>query len=124
MFKHTMTLVALVSALALGACGNKEEKSGEQAKAAQPLPGDPIKGKAVFEQYCQSCHGADGKGNNGLGANFVEDKSRLAKSNEELLKSIREGKQGKVGTMPAQKGVLTDQQMKDALSYIRKTWGG
>ncbi len=129
MFKHTTTLLALVSALALGACGNEGEKAAEttqakQAPAAQPLPGDPVKGKAVYEQYCQSCHGADGKGNGGVGASFVADKSRLAKSNEELLKSIREGKQGSVGMMPAQKDILSEEQMKDALSYIRKTFGG
>lgn len=132
----TMTMVALAGALALGACGNKEEKAGgEQAAAGQQaaakaggdhsLPGDPEKGKAVYEQYCQSCHGPDGKGNGGTtGANFVDDKSRLAKSNEELLKSIREGMQGKIGMMPAQKDILSDEQIKDALSYIRKTFGG
>ena len=133
---RTTTMMALAAALVLGACGNKEEKAGgEQAAAGQQaaakaggdhaLPGDPEKGKAVYEQYCQSCHGPDGKGNGGTtGADFVGDKSRLAKSNEDLLKSIREGTQGKIGMMPAQKDILSDEQMKDALAYIRKTFGG
>ena len=88
------------------------------------LPGDPVKGEAVYEKTCLACHGADGKGNGGItGADFIADKSRLAKDNQELLTSIREGKKGKTSVMPPQKDVLSDQEIKDSLAYIRATFG-
>ncbi len=58
-----------------------------------------------------------------LAANFVADKTRLAKSNEVLLTSIRNGIVADNKVMPPQKDVLSDKEMKDALSYIRKTFG-
>jgi len=47
----------------------------------------------------------------------------LKRAQQELLTAIRDGvvKVGKV--TPPQKGILTEQEMKDALSYIRKTFG-
>jgi mono/diheme cytochrome c family protein len=86
--------------------------------------GDAEAGKAVYTQYCVPCHQADGSGMNGmLAANFKADKSRLAKSDDELLKSIREGYQGKVGQMPPWGSTLNDQQMRDVLGYVRATFG-
>ena len=76
-------------------------------------------------RICVACHQADGSGLNGmLAADFVKDKTRLAKSNEELITSIRDGitRDGKV--MPPQKDVLSDKEIKDAISYIRTTFGG
>ena len=76
-------------------------------------------------RICVACHQPDGSGLNGmLAADFVKDKTRLAKSNEELTTSIREGitRDGKV--MPPQKDVLSETEIKDAISYIRVTFGG
>jgi len=89
-----------------------------------PLPGDPVAGEAVYTKVCLACHGADGKGNGGLtGLNFVAEPTRLNKTNEELLTSIRDGFKGKNVVMPAHKDTLTDKEMKDALSYVRKRFG-
>jgi mono/diheme cytochrome c family protein len=135
--KYEPTIILAACALFLSACNDskpnpdksnedKKEVAPKEASAAvkYPLPGDPVAGEAVYKKICTACHQADGTGMNGmLAANFVKDKTRLAKSNEELLTSIRDGiiKDGKV--MPPQKGILTDQEMKDALSYVRKTFG-
>lgn len=88
-------------------------------------PGDAARGAKVFSTYCVACHGTDGKANGGTtGANFVDDKSRLAKTDEELLQSIAEGKTGTIGTMPPWKAVLSPQQMSDVIVYLRTSFGG
>ncbi len=95
-----------------------------ETPVVHPLPGDPVAGAEVYKMICIACHQADGSGMNGmLAANFVTDKARLAKSNEILLNSIRNGIVNGTKIMPPQKDVLTDKQIKDALSYVRKTFG-
>ena len=104
----------------------KDPAPGDTTAAAKhPIPGDAEAGKAVYMRICVACHQPDGSGLNGmLAADFVKDKTRLAKTNEELTKSIREGitRDGKV--MPPQKDVLSETEIKDAISYIRVTFGG
>jgi mono/diheme cytochrome c family protein len=134
--KYHTTLTAAAIILIAG-CGKKEVSTPEENPASaapavtavaepvkHPLPGDPEAGKAVYLRICSACHQPDGSGMNGmLAANFVKDKSRLAKTNEQLLKSIREGIVADGKIMPPQKDILSDKEMADALSYIRKTFG-
>ena len=98
--------------------------------AANPEPdisldgADVAHGKKIYTEKCVACHQADGKAMGGmLGANFVDDKSFLAKTNRELLHSIAEGKQGKSSAMPPWKNTLDEQSRKDALAYIRSAFG-
>jgi len=133
---YTTTLALTACTLLIG-CGDSKSEAPftpDEAGASpstdvavvvsHPLPGDPEAGKAVYMRICVACHQPDGSGMNGmLAANFVTDKTRLAKSNELLLTSIREGVTKDNKVMPPQKGILSDQEMKDALSYIRKTFG-
>ncbi|MFT4627704.1 MAG: mono/diheme cytochrome c family protein [Myxococcota bacterium] len=94
-----------------------------EAAAAPAGEPDAAAGAKVYGQYCVACHQADGSGMNGmLAANFKEE-GRLDKSDEELLTSIRDGFQGKVGMMPPWKGTLTPQQMVDVLAHVRATYG-
>jgi len=76
-------------------------------------------GQEIYMSLCQACHGADGKGNNGMGANFVDDKSILAKSDVELLDVIANGN----GTMPGWSAILEPWQQVSVLQYIRQTYG-
>ena len=88
------------------------------------LPGDPIAGARVFKRICVACHGMDGRGNHGVtAADFLKEKERLQKDNKVLLNSILNGITEGTRVMPPQKGILTDQQIKDALSYVRKHFG-
>jgi mono/diheme cytochrome c family protein len=84
-------------------------------------PGDPTAGEATYQAICIACHGADGRGP--VGANLVDDETRLAKSDEELLKSISEGQIGELGAMPPLAGALDEQQQRDVLAYIRAAFG-
>lgn len=131
--KYYPILAVTVGALLTG-CGDSKSDSVvpataepeviNQAVVAHPLPGDPEAGKKVYLRVCSACHQPDGSGLNGmLAANFVVDKTRLAKSNEVLLNSIRNGIVADNKIMPPLKDVLSEQEIKDALSYIRKTFG-
>jgi len=96
---------------------------GEQAPAE---PGSPERGAVVYTTYCASCHQADGSGvaaGRAMAGSFVGPESRLGQSDDVLLGSIRDGKTGVIGAMPPWKGVLTDQQQRDALAYVRATYG-
>ncbi len=103
--------------------GRMASPSGAVA-AVEPHSGEVLSGKAVFETRCVACHQSDGRGMQGLlAADFVGDKARLAKSDAELLTSIREGLNGSVGVMPPWDGVLTEQEQKAVLQYIREAFG-
>ena len=104
----------------------KQEAAADAVVVAKkPLePGNVERGGKVYGTYCVGCHAVDGKANGGTtGASFVDDPARLAKTDEELLTSIAEGKTGPIGTMPPWKGALTEQQRVDALAYVRATFG-
>ena len=76
-------------------------------------------GERTYLMHCTACHGHDGQGNNGLGADFVNDKTRLAKTDGALLQSIFEGK----GRMLGWKNVLDVEQALGVIDYIRITFG-
>lgn len=97
--------------------------TGPEFEGDHSLPGDPVAGEAVYRASCSACHTESGRGNGGItGADFVGDRRRLAKNNDTLLRSIREGIPNQP-PMPAHRDLLTDQQMRDALSYIRQRFG-
>ena len=97
-------IVFLLSTFAYSA-GYAEEK-----KDADSL----LKGKEIFHERCAVCHGADG---NAMlpGAPSFAAGERLDKSDEELLKTIRHGKD----MMPPWEGVLSSNEQHDTLSYVR-----
>lgn len=99
-------------------------KSSVAAKVDTSLPGDPVAGEKVFKSTCIACHGADGRGNGGItAADFVKEPERLEKSNQALIHSITNGITRGSRVMPPQKDILKEQQIKDVLSYFRKTFG-
>lgn len=98
--------------------------TGPQYDGDHSLPGDPVAGATVYTTTCIPCHGADGRGNGGMtGADFIDDHSRLAKNNETLLHSITEGIPN-TPPMPSHRAILTEVQIRDALSYVRVHFGG
>jgi caa(3)-type oxidase subunit IV len=103
----------------------KAPAPGGAVAAIDATPGDPAEGMKVYTIFCVACHQLDGKGLNGkLAANFVDDKTRLAKPDAELLNSIANGYKGTVGQMPPWGPVLKPKQRRDVLAYVRQTFGG
>lgn len=78
-------------------------------------------GEKTYRLYCVPCHQPDGRGIPGGAANFREDKTRLAKTDVELLKTIAEGNEQK--GMPAFGAIATAGQRRAVLAYIRATFG-
>jgi mono/diheme cytochrome c family protein len=102
-----------------GAADGAAAPAAAPTEPAAPADANTVDGRAVYMQYCVACHGVDGKGNGGLAASFVDDPARLAKPDAELIKSIKEGKQGAVGMMPPWGGTLNDVQISAVVAYIR-----
>jgi len=73
-------------------------------------------GKAKFKQVCAACHGADGKGNQAIGAPNLTDKVWLHGWGEEAIISMVN--KGKVNVMPAQNARLSDDQIRLVASYV------
>ena len=87
--------------------------SGDDAKAIAKYVAGGLKGEAPGAfAACASCHGADGKGNNGMAPN-------LAEYDEPLIKHVLEnGKKGSIGTMPSFKGRLNETQQKAIAAFL------
>src|SRR5699024_6880526 len=92
------------------------------------------RGYKIFTTYCQTCHGSDGNGINGLGTPLngsewvVGDKDRLIAI---LMKGLNgpvkiNGKVYKkpetMGHMPSFEQKLNDSQAARVINYIRHAW--
>ena len=107
-------------------------RPGETSLGAKEAPGEQLKsagpeviaaGEKIYRFYCVPCHQPDGRGLPvpGGAANFVDDKSRLAKSDEQLLEVIANGNEAKA--MPAFGAIINPAQRRAVLAYIRATFG-
>ena len=85
-------------------------------------------GKVLYDFYCQSCHGKEGKGD-GLNAFTLSPPpsdltltKTTSKTDEQLKIIIGKGSDinKKAGAMPPYGLTLKDYQIKDIVSYIRK----
>lgn len=93
-----------------------------------PLQQSIIRGKEVYRISCLTCHQPDGGGVGTLNPPFVKEWAGGDKSR--LIRMILKGSIGKVkidgdtfsNTMAAQPG-LSDQQIADALTYVRNNFG-
>jgi mono/diheme cytochrome c family protein len=85
---------------------------------ASPVQADDsfqVVGQEVYDAYCGACHGFDGVPLLPNTPNFAIGE-RLEKSDDELLKSIRDGK-GKI--MPGWLGILSDEECEAVLGSIK-----
>lgn len=88
--------------------------------------GDLKNGKARYEQYCAICHGATGLGDGPMAKATMPPAPRLSSpdvrkmSDEALLAVIADGKGS---SMPAWRGLLTEQELNDVPAYLRSLGG-
>ena len=74
------------------------------------------RGQDVFKQNCVACHGADGKGNQQIGAPNLIDKTWLYGGSEAtIVETITKGRNGH---MPAWKDILTPAQIHLVAAYV------
>ena len=77
-----------------------------------------VPGKRGFDNYCISCHGVDGKGNQAVGAPNLTDNVWLYGSSEAtIVETILNGRDNR---MPAQEGILTEEQIRMLTAWV---WG-
>lgn len=73
----------------------------------------------LYKTKCAMCHGADGKGDAPMGPQFgardFHSPAVAKETDAEMFTLTKEGKR----KMPAYKGKLTDDQIKDLVKYIR-----
>jgi cytochrome c oxidase cbb3-type subunit 3 len=90
--------------------------------------GTPAKGKEIFAMNCTPCHGQDGTGGGPTAAalypkprNLTDESYVSTLSNEHLFKVISGGglAVGKSVAMPAWSTSLSDEDIRDVVSYIR-----
>jgi cytochrome c oxidase cbb3-type subunit 3 len=80
------------------------------------------RGKEKFAQICSACHGADGKGNQAIGApNLTDDVWLHGGSEEQIMETV--GK-GRVDQMPAHKDLLTPSKIHLLTAYVYSLSGG
>ena len=76
-------------------------------------------GASVYKAKCAMCHAADGSGNSPTGKSMKVPDLRSAdvqkKTDAQLIEATANG----MGKMPAYKGKLTDDQIKQVVVYIR-----
>lgn len=128
--KKVFFAVLVFSALVLAACGGGADVvatlapvPSEFSGQTNPLGADAAAaGAEVFKTNCESCHGPQGHGDGPAGAALdpaPKDLSVLQATagDDYLYWRINTGKEGT--GMVAWKGVLTDEQIWQAVSFIR-----
>jgi len=75
---------------------------------------DRQNGRSLYETHCLGCHGEGGRSIDPAVPNFVNG-DQLFLMDSELLNRIREGNV----TMPAFRGLLSDAEIRDVISYLR-----
>lgn len=103
-------------------------KSGNQGSNKNlSLASSGLSGSTVYHQTCIACHGANGKGAVPGTPDFTSKNGPLGKSDALLLQHIENGYQspGSSMAMPARGGnpKLSNDDLKNALTYIRQTFG-
>jgi mono/diheme cytochrome c family protein len=105
-------------------------RPGETSLTSREAPGETAKssaaemitaGERVYRFYCVACHQPDGRGVAGGAANFVDDRSRLAKPDAQLLEAITNGVEAK--GMPAFGAIINPLQRRAVLAFIRTKFG-
>lgn len=100
---------------------------------SESLPTEPAgkehPGKAVYNQYCLTCHQSDGSGVPNMHPPLTPG-SWVGKDPNELIAIMMKGLSGKIEVngevyknfMPSH-AQLTDEQLADVLSYVRSSFG-
>ena len=132
-----ISLAIWVAILSLTACGGSESPASVDASATlAPVPAEfagltnPLgtdtaavaAGAEVFRTNCETCHGPQGRGDGPAGQSLNPPPGNLARLQAEagddyLFWRIHDGKPGTA--MVAWKGILTDEQIWQAVSFVR-----
>ena len=107
---------ALVLLTAISTLADASPSSG------QALPGDPANGQSVYQANCTTCHGSSLEGGIGPQLNPITKLPGVANPLDVgyLMDTVTNGRTPAGGgtAMPAWKGKISDQDIKDVVAYI------
>ena len=75
---------------------------------------DIFNGKDVYDLHCQTCHGMDGQAIEPGVPDFSRGESLYA-PDVDLVRVLRDGD----GHLPSYRGLLSDEELRDVIAYIR-----
>ena len=106
----------------LKATAAKQTISEKQSSAGEPKE---IASAHAYLSYCASCHQKDGKGISGAIPGLADNGSVTAKGPENVIRVVLGGLEAAHGLapMPALGQTMTDQEVADAVNYVRSSWG-
>ena len=94
--------------------------------AATPLtPAEQARfdaGRVLYQNICLPCHQANGRGLEGIAQPLVGSEFALGPP-AIPIRILLGGKEGSTGLMPPLGASLSDEQIADVLTYIRREWG-
>ncbi len=79
-------------------------------------------GREVYRNICQTCHQPDGRGQDRVAPSLLGSTLALAPP-DVTSRILLNGKEGPVGLMPPVGQALSDEQVADVLTYVRREWG-
>ena len=112
-----IALLAFAGIAVLGYAGGPSMKDLNQSQPER----DALSGRVIYSTICIRCHGIDGKGGGQL--KFIPPVADLTSSaiqgklDARLFKSVHDGKPNTA--MGAWREALTDDEIWDALAYVR-----
>lgn len=95
-----------------------------------PIPEDELwsnddlltKGQQVYFSHCAACHGFDGRGVDDLGPALADSKI-VNGGSASHIDIVLDGKEGNKMVMPANRDVLSDEEIAAVITYQRNSWG-
>ena len=80
-------------------------------------------GRTTYQNLCQPCHQADGRGEEKIAPSLIGSEFALAAAPSIPIRIVLHGKEGSVALMPSLGSLLTDEEIAAVLTYIRREWG-
>ena len=113
----------------LGIAQTKKKPVAKAGGAQKNAQASIARGETVYQTYCLACHQVDGSGVPNLNPPLIQNDWVLG-SKSRLIEQVLHGSNGKVeidgetfhNTMPPMNH-LTDQQIADVITYVRKSFG-
>jgi mono/diheme cytochrome c family protein len=79
-------------------------------------------GREIYRNICQACHRPDGRGQDTLAPTLIGGTFTLGPA-EISTRILLNGKEGAFGLMPPIGSKLSDEQIANVLTYVRREWG-
>ncbi|MFU0885784.1 cytochrome c [Kluyvera sichuanensis] len=108
---------------------NNKRTATPASHVATAASASPAAGKTLYGRYCSTCHGTEGKGTDDNVPSLVNNPLVSAKAATPLLRVVTQGAEtpttvGNVSfRMPGYGDVMTDEEMRDVVNYVRQSWG-